>query len=127
MALVPALLRVRVPRDVEASVLETLLTTSIHTGVPANPELHEIPQLAGATDSPPARVLTFALVRHAAARHMPSGPDELVRSAALAADRSVRTALGSRTGATALRARTATQLATCHRALVGAPDRHRHA
>lgn len=125
MAIVPALLRVRVPPTAEAAGIEALLARSIAAAVAASPELNEIPQLAREAEST-TRVLTYALVLHADVLHPPPDPDELVRAASDAADRAMRVALGQPTGAAAIRARTTAQLAACRRAVVGAPYRHRH-
>jgi hypothetical protein len=125
MGIVPALLHLRVPRNVERGALEAVLVRAIGSAVPTSPELTAIPDLTEQRRAGPSptRVLTYALVLRAAPLQAPTTIEDLVRAAAHAADDAVRAEFGDFAGAAASPARTAEQLAVCRRAVVGSPHR----
>lgn len=120
MAVVPAMLRLRVPPDTKRPRLEALVVRAISTAVPAAPELIAI------RPSPPGRTWTYALLLRAAPLRAPIHADYLVATAARAADHAIRTEYGMFSAATANTARTDEDLATCHRAAAGAPHHPSH-
>lgn len=115
MGVVAALLRLRVPEDVDRSRLEALVLRAISTAVPAGPEL--IADTSSATAYP----WPYTLVLRAATLRAPMSADYLVAAAARAADQAVRREYGNASGATAVRARTAEELAACRRAAAAPP------
>lgn len=117
MAVVPALLRLRVPPDTDRPLLEALLVRAISTAVPAAPELVAITPLR------PGRTWTYALLLRAASLRAPLHADYLVATAGRAADDAVRAKYGMFSAATAITARTDEDLAACHRATAGIPRR----
>ena len=120
MAVVPALMKLRVPPDTHRPRLEALVVRAISTAVPAAPELIAI------TPLPPGRTWTYTLLLRAAPLRAPVHADYLVAAAARAADHAVRTEYGMFSAATAITARTDEDLAICHRAAAGAPHQPGH-
>ncbi|WP_433502711.1 hypothetical protein ACQP04_23410 [Pseudonocardia halophobica] len=126
MAVVPALLRLRLPDHAERGHAEAVALAAITIHVPASPELDLIPELSSGpgtesgTTGAAMRVWTYSLLLRASL-HTHIGPDQLVQAAGHAADQALLAEYGAPAAAGAVLACTAEQLATCRRAAVGAP------
>jgi hypothetical protein len=125
MAVVPALLRLRLPHHAERAQAEALALAAITIHVPASPELIMIPELSSgtgpSTGGTAAHIWTYSLLLRAARLRAPVDPDHVVQAAGHAADQALHAEYGIEAGASAVLARTAEQLATCRRAAIGTP------
>jgi len=125
VAVIPALLRLRLAVHADLAHAEAVALAAIAIHVPASLELDLIP----APDARPGvgtgsmRVWTYSLRLRAGSLRSDVGPEQLVDAAGHAADQALLAEYGAPAAASAVPVRPAGQLAMCRRAAVGIPAR----